>query len=117
MGVFTVPLEIWDVDALRFERVEALVDTGAIYNVAPASILRGLGVVPLVKRRFELADGGVIEREVSQTWVGLRGERFIAPVVFGGEGVRPILGAVTLEIFGLGVDPVNKSLIPVSSPL
>jgi hypothetical protein len=34
-------------------------------------------------------------------------------VVFGDEGALPLLGAVTLEEFGLGVDPIARKLIPV----
>lgn len=117
MGVFTVPLEIGDIDAQRFERVDALVDTGAIYSVAPASILRRLDVVPLARRRFELADGSSIERDIGQTWTRLDGARYIVPIVFGEEGAHTILGAVTLEIFGLGVDPVNSRLVPAWTPL
>ena len=32
MGVFRVPVEIGDLDGTRFERIEALVDTGASYT-------------------------------------------------------------------------------------
>ena len=31
------------------------------------------------------------------------------------EGGQPLLGAVTLEIFSLGIDPVNERLIPVEA--
>jgi hypothetical protein len=34
-------------------------------------------------------------------------------VVFGDEGALPLLGAFTLEEFGLSVDPVGRKLIPV----
>ncbi len=35
------------------------------------------------------------------------------PVIFGDEDSQPLLGAVTLEIFRLGVDAVSQRLIPV----
>ncbi len=34
-------------------------------------------------------------------------------VLFGDEGSLPLLGAYTLEGFGLAADPVGKRLIPV----
>ena len=102
MGVFSVPIEIGDIDAQRFERVNAVVDTGAIYNVAPASILRRLDVVPLARRKFELADGSSIERDVDPDLDEAQSARCIVPVIFGEENVHPTLGAVALEIFGLG---------------
>ena len=37
----------------------------------------------------------------------------MAPVIFGDEGVQPLLGAVTLEIFRLAINPVDMRLIPV----
>ena len=39
----------------------------------------------------------------------------ISPVVFRDEGAQPLLGAVTLGIFSLGIDPVNERLIPVDA--
>ena len=38
-------------------------------------------------------------------------------VVFGDEDAEPLLGAVTLEEFGLGVDPVRRRLVPVDGYL
>ena len=37
------------------------------------------------------------------------------PVVFWDDEALPLLGAVTLEIFSLGIDPVNGLLVPVDS--
>ena len=62
-----------------------------------------------------LADGGRVQRDFGRTWTRLEGEQDISPVVFGDEDATPLLGAVTLEIFGLGIDPVNMRLIPVDS--
>ena len=115
MGIFNVQFEIGDPQGQRYETVEALVDSGAAYTFMPPSLLSRLGVVPHTKRGFVLADGTLIERDLGQTYVRLDGEENVSPVVFGDEGVTPLLGAVTLEIFSLGVDPVNSRLIPVSS--
>ena len=35
--------------------------------------------------------------------------------MFWEEGAQPLLGAVTLEIFSLGIDPVNERLIPMDA--
>ena len=37
--------------------IEATVDTGAAYTTLPGRVLRELGIEPLTKRRFVLADG------------------------------------------------------------
>ena len=117
MGTFQVELEIGDPQGQHFEPVDALVDSGATYTTLPESILRKLGVVPLSNANFVLADGSRMERGIGQTWMRLEGEEFIVPVVFGPEATQPLLGAVTLEIFRLGIDPVRQRLIPVEGLL
>jgi len=97
----------------RFEVIEALVDTGASYSWIPRDVLEGLGAQPDEERVFVLADGREVRYPMA--WVQVKlGDR-IQPTlaVFGDTGTEPILGAFTLEGFGLGVDPVNRRLIPV----
>ncbi|MDE3000567.1 MAG: aspartyl protease family protein [Gemmatimonadota bacterium] len=115
MGTFVVPLEVADPEGRQFETVEAMVDSGATYTTLPTSILERLGVVPHSVRRFVLADGSRVERGFGRTWMRLDGSEDISPVVFWDDGVQPLLGAVTLEIFSLGIDPVNERLIPVDA--
>ena len=115
MGTFRVEMEVGDPGGQHYETVEALVDSGATYTTMPGSLLRRLGVSPHSKRTFVLADGTRIERDFGRTWVSLHGERDISPVVFGDEGAMPLLGALTLEVFSLGIDPVNRRLIRVDS--
>jgi clan AA aspartic protease len=113
MGTFRVQIEIGDPQGQRFESVEALVDTGATNTAFPASQLRGLGVSPHRRAIFELADGRQTELEIGRTWVRVNGELEQTQVVFTEEGSEPVLGAVTLEEFGLAVDPVRRRLVPV----
>ena len=67
-------------------------------------MLQRLGVVPHGARGFVLADGRRVELGFGRTWMRLEGREEISPVVFQEEGAQPLLGAVTLEIFGLGID-------------
>ena len=115
MGTFVVRLEVADPEGRRFETVEAMVDSGATYTTLPTSILERLGVVPHGVRRFVLADGSRVERGFGRTWMRLDGSEDISPVVFWDDGVQPLLGAVTLEILSLGIDPVNERLTPVDA--
>lgn len=117
MGMFNVEIEISSPDGQRFERVEALVDSGAIYSFMPSSLLDGLGVERQRTMTFVLADGSRIVRDFSYTWARLNGALGMTPVVFSDDDALPLLGAVTLENFGLGIDPVNKRLIAVESRL
>lgn len=113
MAAFRVPMEIGPLDRSRFERIEALVDTGATYTIAPRNALERLGIGPQLRRRFRVDDGPVLE--VGMAWVIVRVEGGSAYTlcVFGEPGMDALLGAVTLEELGLGVDPVNQRLVPI----
>ena len=113
MGTFRVPIEVGDPQGQRYVPVEALVDTGSSYTALAASLLRALGVQPRERRLFELADGRRVERDMAQTWVRIDGRAAIVPVVFAEDDTLPLLGAVTLEIFGLAVDSVRRRLVSV----
>lgn len=115
MGTFTVPLQVADPEGRHYETIDAMVDSGATYTVLPASILERLGVVPHSARSFVFADGSRVERGFGRTWMRLNGREDVSPVVFWDESARPLLGAVTLEIFSLGIDPVNGRLVPVDA--
>jgi len=113
MGTFSVTVDIGDPAARRFESVEALVDTGASYTMLSASLLSSLNVTPHTRREFELATGEAVTRDIGRTWLRIDGHMEMTIVVFGDENAEPLLGAVTLEEFGLGVDPLRRRLIPV----
>ena len=63
MGTFNVTIEVAAGADGPFESMEAMVDTGATFTVAPASILHRLGVEPTRRIRFALADGSRMERD------------------------------------------------------
>ena len=83
MGTFWVDLEIGDPDNTRFERVNALVDTGSTYSVMPASLLAQLDVARVDRQRFILANGQRIHRDIGETSVRIDGRIRTTLVVFG----------------------------------
>jgi clan AA aspartic protease len=113
VGTFRVSIQLASLGGERFESMDALVDTGASYTWIPRDVLEELGVRPDEERIFVLADGR--EARYPMAWVRIRLHERIQPtlVVFGDHGTEALLGAFTLEGFGLGVDPVNRRLIPV----
>ena len=114
MGTFQVEMGVGDPQGLRFEYVNALVDSGSTYNILPASLLRSLDVAVQRSGTFRLADGRLVQRELGQTWIQINEEAYVAPVIFGNDDAQPLLGAVTLEIFLLAIDPVQMQLVPVN---
>ena len=113
MGTFTVPVEVGDSNGQAFVDIQALVDTGSTYTSIPASILSGLGVEVIERHPFEFADESIVEYGIGQATIRLDGRDRTVVVVFMPEGTSPLLGATTLEMFGLGVDPVEMRLAPV----
>ena len=110
MSTFTVSVDVGDPTAQRFEPLDALVDTGSSHTSLPGRILRNLGVSPHELGRFRLATGDIVEREIGRTWMRLDGRLEMVIVVFGNDNAPPLLGAITLEQFGLGVDPVSRTV-------
>jgi len=97
----------------RTEQVKFLVDSGAVYSLVPAAILRKLGLRPYREVSFSLADGTIVSRKVGDAYFEIDGNRGPAPVIFGEEGDEPLLGATTLESLGLILDPFKRRLIPM----
>lgn len=117
MSTFSVPLEVGDLAGERFIALEAVVDTGASDTFLPGDVLDSLGIARTERHPYQLADDTTIEYDVGQATIRLDGrERFVL-VVFGPDAVTPLLGATTLELFHLGVDPVGHRLIPVPGML
>lgn len=89
-----------------------LVDSGAVYSVAPMSELKKLGIKALDTQKFTLANGEVIEKGVGNALFSYGGKIRSSPVVFGEQGIY-LLGAVTLESLGVILDPINRELRPL----
>ncbi|MBI2906165.1 MAG: aspartyl protease family protein [Chloroflexi bacterium] len=95
------------------EKLEFLIDSGAIYSVVPTPILERLGITPLAEQQFRLADGSKIARRKGVALFRY-GERVGgADVIFGEEGDSTLLGAFTLEALGLALDPLRRELKPL----
>jgi clan AA aspartic protease len=99
------------------EKVEFLIDSGAIYSVVPTPILERLGIRPLTEQEFRLANGARMVRKKGVA-VFKYGDRIGgADVVFGEEGDSQLLGAFTLEALGLSLDPLRRELRPLPMSL
>ena len=95
------------------EKIEFLIDSGAIYSVVPASVLKRLGIKPLAEQQFRLANGKKILRKKGGA-VFRYGKRVgVADVIFGEKGDSNLLGAFTLEALGLSLDPLRRELKPL----
>lgn len=99
------------------ERLEFLVDSGALYSLLPHEVWRRLGLAPRRKQSFRLADGTVVERHISECHISLPQGEGHTPVILGEPGDQALLGVVTLEILGLVFNPFDRTLRPMLAPL
>lgn len=111
VGTFSTRIEIGTPGSDRFVSMEAIVDTGASYSMFPRRTLEQLGIRPIDQDEFTLADGRTVRRDVAVATVRLDGRVRPTICVVGEEGTKPLLGAITLEAFGLAADPVNRRLV------
>ncbi|MFB3893450.1 MAG: aspartyl protease family protein [Phycisphaerae bacterium] len=91
------------------------VDTGALYSLIPEDRLAEIGLVPHSTRLLTLADGrpqNVPFGQADFTVEGLK-ETNTCQVAFAPKGSLYLLGATTLEAFGVEVDPTGKRLKPM----
>jgi clan AA aspartic protease len=95
------------------ERVELLVDSGAIYSVVPQPVLERLGIKPIATEEFRLADGSKIARRKGIALFRYETRTGGADVIFGEPGDGQLLGAFTLEALGLVLDPLRRELKPL----
>ena len=98
----------------RRESVNCLVDSGAIYSLIPGPVLRKLQIKPHSRREFILANGDVIRRRLATATFEYDGRRGDSMVIVGEPGDDPLLGATTLEGFGLVLDPFRRELRPMT---
>jgi predicted aspartyl protease len=96
----------------KSRRLEFLIDSGAIYSVVPADVLKRLGIKPTSHAEFILANGDVIRKPIGNAYFEYGGKVRGAPVIFGEKGIC-LVGATTLEALGLVLDPFRRQLKPL----
>ena len=121
VGTFETKVAVGRDKSGPFTEVTALVDTGATYSMLPSALLRELGVEPGVEREFTMADGrrqrmslGEVRFRIDPSEVGNGNgavDEVASRVVFG-PPERFLIGAVTLQMFGLIADTTHHKLIP-----
>ena len=110
MDKFSVHVQVGDVQGGKWLDVEALVDTGATHTVIPEETATALGIKSLESVPFQLADDRTVEYEVGEARLRLGDRERTVLVVVGESGVGPLLGATTLELFNVAVDPVGSTV-------
>ena len=109
MGAFTHPITLIASTGQR----EALVDTGAMFNVIQAPVLERLGVKPSRIARFANGRNGQPQKwQMADVEIEIEGQRMPNICLFGPAEAQPVIGSHTLDTFLLAVDPVEQKLVP-----
>src|SRR2546430_16828382 len=111
MGITYVEAEVSN-EAGTAQNVRFLVDSGAAYSVLPQEVWRALGLRPTRPVDFALADGSIIQRDVSHCFFHFQDVRAPTPVVLGETQDAALLGTVTLANMGFVLDPFQRTLRP-----
>ena len=98
------------VDSKETYEGDFLVDTGSTDCLAPAKELKKIGIVPVGKTTYELAEGTPKELEFGLAVIEFMGDITAGRIIFGPEDVEPILGVYALESVGIVVDPKTQTL-------
>ena len=111
MGFTKLPIRIKNpARPTKEEALNFLVDSGALYSVIPAKKLVKLGIKPVFKQKFTLANGETVEWPVGNAFFKYQDKEVGSPVIFGEKDDVFLLGVTTLESFGYILDPVTREL-------
>lgn len=113
MGTFSVAMQITNLVGQQFQTMDALVDTGSTMTSIAADVLDQLGIKPEGKRRFRLGDDSVIEYPIGSARINIQNIKCTVTIAFLPTGAEPLIGATTLELMGLAVDPIGQKLYSI----
>lgn len=87
-----------------------LVDTGAFDSLVPRERLQEIGLHPVGRRDYVLADGKSVSLEITVAEIEFEGEIVGGTVVYGEPGAEPLLGVTALASGGFEIDPRSEEL-------
>ncbi|ABL78369.1 aspartyl protease family protein [Thermofilum pendens] len=111
MGHVRVKAKVCDAQGARCIEAECLVDTGATLSVIPRSLARELGVEVVDRDRVETG-AGVVEVDRGVALIEVEGRKTVSNVWISDVTDKVLIGAVTLELAGLKLDPRTGRLEP-----
>lgn len=104
-------------DQTRWQKLDLIADTGAIFSVIPRTVLDQLGITSYADEAFYLADGSEIRLPLGDVFVRIDGKARAVPTIFGEPNDTPLLGVTALGILGFTVNPRTRKLEPTKMPL
>jgi predicted aspartyl protease len=110
MDLTHVAVRPFNSDSQDTYEAKFLVDTGAMDTMAPAFELKKIGIQPVGKNTYELANGEIVEYEYGNAKLTFMGEVTCTRIIFGPDDSQPFLGKIALLSAGYTVDPKDQTL-------
>lgn len=111
MGYVYVRGLLGDPSKKRVREVKFLADTGAGYVGLHPKLVEELELTSVGRTKVVVADNRVIEVDVTPVYVKILDREAIVLAAIM-ESPEPLLGAFTLEVLGLAVDPSTGEVKP-----
>ena len=112
VGTFNIGFTIGSADGAHSLPLVGMVDTGSLYSIIPASILDELDIARDEDELFSLADGSTVTMSIGLALITMDDRARTVHVAFGAADEVILIGAMTLERFGVAADPLHKRLVP-----
>src|SRR2546426_4620460 len=93
----------------QLEDTRLLVDTGSFYSAIDPQLRQRLGLIPGMPAQTQLAEGRIIDTELTVAYIRIDGREAGIPVEVA-DVPEPLLGVTALEALGLKVNPVSNAL-------
>jgi predicted aspartyl protease len=91
---------------------DLLIDTGSTYTGIDKAVLRTIGVKRKEKYKFKTIEGKIVERDIGETKISLKGREAYTIVVFAEPEDAKVLGVYALEGLRLEFDPASGEIKP-----
>ena len=118
MGMFKVKVKVSNpADPKKFFEEDFWVDTGAMYTFIPEIRMKEIGIEPTSSREVILADGRRDRKLLGEALVTIPelNETLTNQIMFGPSDSLYLLGAMSMEVFAVEADPVQKKLKPIAA--
>ena len=111
MGITRVDIKVCRIDQPSLCRAvkDAVVDTGATASAIPSDVIKELRIKLPIKRRFTLATGRSVVRQVGSAWIEYDGRKASDDIISTKRGPA-LLSVTALEHLGFEVDPRTGKL-------
>lgn len=113
MGLVSVRAELGRSIEAGLEEIQFLVDTGSFYTAVTPEIRQRLGLPPGIPIQVILADGRIVDSELTVALLRIDGREAGIPVEVV-DVPEPLLGVSALEAVGMKVNPVTRELEAVT---